>query len=74
VITKIGRPVSASLAMEQADRRLGWQKRPAPLLLGISLEPCLMSVNVTGYWSSPVNVTGYWSRSWSDTCSFGCLA
>jgi tRNA(adenine34) deaminase len=30
------------LAMEQADRRLGWTRRPAPVLLAINLEPCLM--------------------------------
>lgn len=30
------------LAMEEADRRLGWGPRPAPLVLAITLEPCLM--------------------------------
>jgi tRNA(adenine34) deaminase len=30
------------LAMEAADRRLGWQKRTEPLLLAANLEPCLM--------------------------------
>jgi tRNA(adenine34) deaminase len=30
------------LAMEQADRQLGWQRRTHPLKLAITLEPCLM--------------------------------
>jgi tRNA(adenine34) deaminase len=30
------------LAMEQADRRLGWARRDHPLTLAITLEPCLM--------------------------------
>lgn len=30
------------LAMEHADRRLGWGARPAPLVLAVTLEPCLM--------------------------------
>src|SRR5215218_4891083 len=30
------------LAMEQADRRLGWKPREHPLVLAITLEPCLM--------------------------------
>jgi tRNA(adenine34) deaminase len=30
------------LAMEQADRRLGWRPREFPLILAITLEPCLM--------------------------------
>ncbi|MEV4166484.1 nucleoside deaminase [Nonomuraea dietziae] len=30
------------LAMEEADRRLGWRPRPAPLILAVNLEPCLM--------------------------------
>ncbi len=30
------------LAMEQADRVLGWRKRDAPLRVAINLEPCLM--------------------------------
>ena len=30
------------LAMEQADRRCGWQPRAHPLVLAITLEPCLM--------------------------------
>jgi tRNA(adenine34) deaminase len=32
------------LAMEEADRRLGWGHRSAPLLLAVTLEPCLMCV------------------------------
>jgi tRNA(adenine34) deaminase len=32
------------LAMEQADRALGWSKRTAPLQLAVNLEPCLMCV------------------------------
>jgi tRNA(adenine34) deaminase len=32
------------LAMEQADRALGWSKRRAPLQLAVNLEPCLMCV------------------------------
>lgn len=32
------------LAMEEADRRLGWKPRPAPLVLAVNLEPCLMCV------------------------------
>jgi tRNA(adenine34) deaminase len=30
------------LAMEQADRHLGWKPRENPLILAITLEPCLM--------------------------------
>jgi len=30
------------LAMEQADRALGWKRRTAPLVLAVNLEPCLM--------------------------------
>ncbi|XTZ17382.1 deaminase [Micromonospora echinospora] len=30
------------LAMEQADRRLGWTVRARPLILAVTLEPCLM--------------------------------
>ncbi|HWS34327.1 MAG TPA: deaminase [Actinoplanes sp.] len=30
------------LAMEQADRHLGWRPRDRPLTLAITLEPCLM--------------------------------
>lgn len=30
------------LAMEEADRTLGWRKRTAPLQLAVNLEPCLM--------------------------------
>jgi tRNA(adenine34) deaminase len=30
------------LAMEQADRVLGWRKRDAPVRVAVSLEPCLM--------------------------------
>lgn len=30
------------LAMEQADRALGWRARSAPLQLAVNLEPCLM--------------------------------
>lgn len=30
------------LAMEQADRALGWRRRDAPLLVAVNLEPCLM--------------------------------
>ncbi|NUT35330.1 MAG: nucleoside deaminase [Hamadaea sp.] len=30
------------LAMEQADRRLGWKARERPLVLAVTLEPCLM--------------------------------
>jgi tRNA(adenine34) deaminase len=30
------------LAMEEADRRLGRRSRPAPLVLAVNLEPCLM--------------------------------
>jgi tRNA(adenine34) deaminase len=30
------------LAMDEADRRLGWRSRPAPLVLAVNLEPCLM--------------------------------
>ncbi|MEU4692375.1 deaminase [Actinoplanes sp. NPDC023714] len=30
------------LAMEEADRLLGWERRPHPLILAITLEPCLM--------------------------------
>jgi tRNA(adenine34) deaminase len=30
------------LAMERADRTLGWQKRSEPLCLAVNLEPCLM--------------------------------
>ncbi|MFI6225844.1 nucleoside deaminase [Micromonospora echinospora] len=30
------------LAMEQADRRLGWTARARPLVLAVTLEPCLM--------------------------------
>lgn len=30
------------LAMEQADRHLGWKSRERPLILAITLEPCLM--------------------------------
>ncbi|MEU4426802.1 nucleoside deaminase [Actinoplanes sp. NPDC024001] len=30
------------LAMEQADRHLGWKPRGRPLVLAITLEPCLM--------------------------------
>ncbi|MDP9849701.1 nucleoside deaminase [Streptosporangium lutulentum] len=32
------------LAMEEADRRLGWRPRSAPLVLAVNLEPCLMCV------------------------------
>ncbi|AWS44397.1 deaminase [Streptosporangium sp. 'caverna'] len=30
------------LTMEEADRRLGWEPRSAPLRLAVNLEPCLM--------------------------------
>lgn len=30
------------LAMEQADRHLGWKPHEQPLILAITLEPCLM--------------------------------
>lgn len=30
------------LAMQEADRRLGWTSRKQPLILAITLEPCLM--------------------------------
>ncbi|GLY00388.1 nucleoside deaminase [Actinoplanes sp. NBRC 101535] len=30
------------LAMEQADRRLGWTRRDGPVTLAVTLEPCLM--------------------------------
>jgi tRNA(adenine34) deaminase len=30
------------LAMTQADTRLGWVKRPGPLRMAVTLEPCLM--------------------------------
>ncbi|WDZ83148.1 nucleoside deaminase [Micromonospora cathayae] len=30
------------LAMEQADRQLGWRDRGAALVLAVTLEPCLM--------------------------------
>lgn len=30
------------LAMIEADERLGWSRRERPLLLGITMEPCLM--------------------------------
>jgi tRNA(adenine34) deaminase len=30
------------LAMTEADRTLGWARRPAPLTLAVNLEPCLM--------------------------------
>ncbi|GCB47384.1 nucleoside deaminase [Streptomyces sp. NL15-2K] len=30
------------LAMIEADQRLGWRKRPEPLVLAVTLEPCLM--------------------------------
>jgi tRNA(adenine34) deaminase len=30
------------LAMIEADGRLGWSRRPHPLCLAVSLEPCLM--------------------------------
>lgn len=30
------------LAMEQADRRLGWKTRQGPLTVAVTLEPCLM--------------------------------
>ena len=30
------------LAMVEADERLGWRSRPAPLTLAVTLEPCVM--------------------------------
>jgi tRNA(adenine34) deaminase len=30
------------LAMQEADQRLGWAPRTAPLVLAVNLEPCLM--------------------------------
>ncbi|MEE6311796.1 deaminase [Plantactinospora veratri] len=30
------------LAMIEADERLGWRERPAPLRLAVNLEPCVM--------------------------------
>jgi tRNA(adenine34) deaminase len=30
------------LAMTEADTRLGWRPRPAPLRLAVNLEPCVM--------------------------------
>lgn len=30
------------LAMTEADQRLGWRQRPAPLALAVNLEPCVM--------------------------------
>jgi tRNA(adenine34) deaminase len=30
------------LAMTEADRALGWARRPAPLTLAVNLEPCVM--------------------------------
>ena len=30
------------LAMTEADRALGWRRRPAPLTLAVNLEPCVM--------------------------------
>jgi tRNA(adenine34) deaminase len=30
------------LAMTEADRALGWTRRPAPLTLAVTLEPCVM--------------------------------
>ncbi len=34
------------LAMEQADRMLGWSKRTAPVRLAVNLEPCLMCLGM----------------------------
>lgn len=32
------------LAMAEADQHLGWTRRPRPLVLAVTLEPCLMCV------------------------------
>jgi tRNA(Arg) A34 adenosine deaminase TadA len=34
--------VTELLAMIEADERLGWSRRPHPLRLAVTLEPCLM--------------------------------